>query len=73
VGIYPNPSNGMINITNEKEIQKVVLYNSMGQAILSYNANSNFLKMNIDDLPSGIYTVKTTINGVDTFNKMVRE
>jgi hypothetical protein len=73
VGIYPNPSNGMINITTEKEIQKVVLYNSMGQAILSYNANSNFVKMNIDDLPSGIYTVKTTINGVDTFNKMVRE
>jgi hypothetical protein len=73
VGIYPNPSNGMINITTEKEIQKVVLYNSMGQAVLSYNANSNFVKMNIDDLPSGIYTVKTTINGVDTFNKMVRE
>jgi hypothetical protein len=29
--------------------------------------------MDIATLPNGIYTIKVTINGVDTFNKLVKE
>lgn len=73
VGIYPNPSNGMLNITSEKNIQNIVLYNSLGQVVFTNSANANFVNINISDLPSGFYTVKTSINGVDSFSKIVKE
>ncbi len=73
VGIYPNPSNGTLNITTEKDIQNIVIYNSLGQVVFTQDVNANELKININELPSGFYTVKTSINGVDSFNKIVKE
>ncbi len=73
VGIFPNPSNGDLNITTEKDIQNIVIYNSLGQEVFANSANANFVTININDLPSGFYTVKTSINGVDTFSKVVKE
>lgn len=73
VGIYPNPSNGVLNITAQKDIQNVVLFNSLGQVVLTNSANDKEVKVNISDLPNGFYTVRTSINGVDTFSKIVKE
>jgi hypothetical protein len=73
VGIYPNPSNGTLNITTDKDIQNVVIYNSLGQVVFTQDVNANEVKINISELPSGFYTVKTSINGVDSFNKIVKE
>jgi hypothetical protein len=73
VGIYPNPSNGALNITAQKEIQSVVVYNSLGQEVLATTANDKLVKMDISSLPNGFYTVRTSINGVNTFNKIVKE
>lgn len=73
VGIYPNPSNGIVNITTEKDIQNIVIYNSLGQVVFTQDVNANEVKINVNNLPSGFYTVKTSINGVDSFNKIVKE
>lgn len=73
ISVYPNPSNGVLNITTEKEIQKVVLYNSLGQVVITRDVDANYANINISELPSGLYTVKTSINGVNTFNKIVKE
>lgn len=73
VGIYPNPSTGFLNIKAEKEIQSIVIYNTLGQAVFTSSANANLVNINIADLPNGFYTVKTSINGVDSFNKIVKE
>ncbi len=73
VNIYPNPSNEILNISSDKNIQKVVIYNSIGQIVLSTQENANVAKINITELANGLYTVKTVINGVDTFSKIVKE
>ncbi|MFN5705204.1 MAG: T9SS type A sorting domain-containing protein [bacterium] len=73
VNVYPNPSNDFLSITSEKDIQNIVIYNSIGQVVLAKEVNANFAKVNITELPNGLYTVKTVINGLETFNKVVKE
>jgi hypothetical protein len=73
VGVFPNPTNKSFTITSTKAIQEVTIYNALGQAVLTKAINSNFADMDINTLPNGIYTIKATINGVDTFNKLIKE
>ncbi len=73
VNIYPNPSNEILNISTDKNIENVVIYNSIGQVVLSTQLSANVAKINIAELANGLYTVKTVINGVDTFSKIVKE
>ena len=73
VGIYPNPSKELINITAEKEIQSIVIYNSLGQIVLTKEVNAKLEMININELQSGMYTLKASINGVDNFSKIVKE
>ncbi len=73
VNIYPNPSNEILNISADKNIENVVIYNSIGQVVLSTQVSANVAKINIAELANGLYTVKTVINGVDTFSKIVKE
>lgn len=73
VNVYPNPSNEYLNISTEKAIQNIVIYNSIGQVVFTNDVNANFAKINISELPIGLYTVKTVINGLETFNKIIKE
>ena len=73
VGVYPNPANKSFTITSTNAIQNITIYNALGQAVLNSLTNSNNVSMDIATLPNGIYTIKVTINGVDTFNKLVKE
>jgi len=73
ISVYPNPTNGVLNITSEKDIQSVVVFNSLGQVVYTNEASANFVKINVNDLPSGLYTLRTSINGVNTFSKFIKE
>ncbi len=73
VGVFPNPANKSFTITSANAIQEITIYNTLGQAVLSNSTNSNNINVDIATLPNGIYTIKATINGVDTFNKLVKE
>ncbi|MDO1451502.1 T9SS type A sorting domain-containing protein [Rhodocytophaga aerolata] len=62
IAIFPNPANDFIQITGEdqcSEIYSVMIINSIGQTI-RFNtriANSQSDKIDIRDLPSGLYTI----------------
>ena len=57
---YPNPTNGQLIIENESKFEdvRVLIYNSLGQAIFNqkYPA-TNHLKLNING-PSGVYFIE---------------
>ena len=60
--IYPNPSNDFINIktANGNDFQKIIIYNALGQMILT----SNLSQINIQNLSNGVYyTDIETTNG----------
>ncbi len=73
VGVYPNPASKSLTINTLKDIQSVVIYNALGQVVLTTSPNTNDVNIDIASLPNGFYTVKATINGVDTFKKIIKE
>ncbi|MFN7312969.1 MAG: T9SS type A sorting domain-containing protein [Bacteroidota bacterium] len=73
VGIYPNPATNMLSVTSTNNIQVLTIYNALGQAVLTAYPNAAHSNVDISALPMGLYTIKATINGAETFNKLIKE
>ena len=71
--IYPNPTNGNITICGD-EINMVEVYNICGQKVMTIEANSSNVNVNMSALTTGVYMVKITDkNGNETVNKVVKK
>lgn len=64
VKIHPSPTNGKITISSEKNIDRIEIYNLLGENIYTDNSPTlqNDLDVDITDQPSGIYFVKLKSN-----------
>ena len=60
IRIFPNPSNGIINIEGlNPEISRTLsIYNTMGNKILTQDIKTSFLSLDLYSVPSGMYIVK---------------
>ena len=62
--LYPNPASSQITIELEG-MQKVMVYNALGQTILNKEADSNMMQLDLSGLENGLYWVKVmTQNGM---------
>lgn len=69
VKIYPNPSIDEINVKNANNISKVVLFDELGNQVLTIdNINTNLIKLPTTCLRSGLYF----INVYDNNNKIIK-
>ena len=58
VQIYPNPASDYLQINSEKKIEEIEIYNTLGQQVLSHKASHAVsLQLNVQHLPSGIYSI----------------
>lgn len=55
--LYPNPTSGQITIALEG-MQKVVVYNTLGQALLDKETNGDMLQLDLSSFENGLYWVK---------------
>ena len=53
-GLYPNPTDGILNISSSEALQLVEIYNLQGQKILQ----SSQSKIDVSQVSSGIYLIK---------------
>ena len=72
--VYPNPSRGMINISNTKNDNSdytVNVYNAIGQSVYARKiTTASLTTIDLSSQPSGIYQVKIT-NNSGSFNQSV--
>ena len=73
VSVYPNPVEHQLNII-AKDIQRVNVYNVMGQLIETIEIDrENACVLSVDGYPAGIYTIQmVTANGVHNRNVVVK-
>ncbi len=78
VDLYPNPASGLVNLvmnTNENGNANVEIVDLVGRQVFSRNSNvtigENRIELNASDLNSGIYLVRTRINGKVNITKLV--
>ena len=56
ITIYPNPTNGIINIPSEFGIQKMVIYDLSGKILMERELHSE--AVDVQNLSSGMYLMK---------------
>lgn len=65
---YPNPATTVLNISNNSAIESIIIYNLLGQAVISKSIGANSAQINLSQLSAGSYLVKATNgNTVKTF------
>ena len=69
--VYPNPVSGeYINISgNVSSIENIKIYNAFGQImriIKTKRETSTLLRLSVENLPTGIYLLKVTLNSGET-------
>ncbi len=67
--IYPNPSNGLFNITGADASYNVTVMNSQGQVV--YNRKLNAGRIDLTDQPSGVYFIRLVGNDQTISQKVV--
>lgn len=71
--LYPNPTNGMVAITGEN-LQQAEIFNILGQQVLSVQGKGNELRIDMANLPAGVYFVTVTNEeGRKCVRKVVKE
>ena len=75
LSVYPNPSNGLFDITlKESTSGRVEVYNLNGQRLTRKLFTGSTINMDLKGFASSLYTVKvTTVDGVTMFTKIVIE
>ncbi len=77
-GIYPNPSNGLVNLTfglkNEANVTIDVL-NSVGEKVIARNLGNRVsgdytMPLDLNELSAGIYMVSLNVDGVSTITRI---
>lgn len=59
LNIFPNPASNYLNVSLNSNIQRLSIYNSIGQVVLNQvNINESFLNINVDSFSKGIYVVE---------------
>ena len=67
--IYPNPAKQEINISSSQKIEKISVYNSLGQFLFESKTN----QINIEKLEKGIYFIRITTEKGELVEKFIKE
>jgi hypothetical protein len=70
VQVYPNPVNDVLTVSSDKKVNQISVYNVGGQLIQEIN-NSNVI--NLNKLSSGVYFVKTVVEGKTEMTKVIKK
>jgi hypothetical protein len=57
IQFYPNPTNGLINVSGVKSGYRIHVYNSVGSVIRNIKALSNMEIISLEGQPSGMYMI----------------
>lgn len=66
--IYPNPTNGSVEVLTEKTIKEIKLFTISGQKVRNYDKNSS---LSLADLPKGIYVLSIQLNDGKIISKKI--
>jgi hypothetical protein len=63
----------ILNIESEISIEKVSVYNILGQEVISKYPNTELVTLDVSSLQSGVYILKTSINGNVSSTRFIKE
>jgi hypothetical protein len=71
--VYPNPTKNNVNIASKANIERVEMFNMMGQKVSENSVNSMVTSVNVSNLNAGTYVLKVYTNAGVFAKKIVVE
>lgn len=73
--VFPNPSNGEVNIRSVNgNMSKVCVMNNLGQILIEKNdLRTSLFHLNMEELAKGLYLMEVTVEGQTSVHKLVIE
>ncbi|MBU1720627.1 MAG: T9SS type A sorting domain-containing protein [Bacteroidetes bacterium] len=68
--VFPNPSNGILNIANGSMIESIRLINPIGQIVFDEDVQTKYYKMSTENFQTGVYFLQV-VSGSETFTQRV--
>ncbi len=56
--VYPNPANDVVTVVSLNKVEKLEIYNTMGQVVYAESTNNLISKIDINGLSAGNYIIK---------------
>ncbi len=67
--MYPNPATNILTLSSKNMIEKVTIYNALGQLIYKQDYSSNEVTISVSNLSKGIYVITSQIIGNEIVTK----
>ena len=75
LNVFPNPTTGIIHIQSQDLITEIKLFNTLGDEVLitelSRITKITESKLNISELPRGIYLMRLKVNNEIIYHKII--
>lgn len=73
IKMYPNPMSNSLTIEANSAIQRVSIFNVLGQEVMNANPKTNSATLQTSQLQKGVYMVTTDIDGVISTSKVLKD
>ena len=70
---YPNPVKDVLTLSYDTEIQKVSVFNLLGQEVITKSINANLGQIDMSALSEGTYLVKVTADNATKTIKVIKQ
>lgn len=70
---YPSPSSGVVTLESERIIEKVALFNMLGQNVFETQVNSLSINMDVSSLAKGTYLMQVAVDGQNGVYRIVKK
>ena len=70
--VYPNPADQFIRVQADREINQIIIHDIRGKEYLRVDQPGKSAMINVEELPPGIYLVKSVIGGKMRVDKIVK-
>jgi hypothetical protein len=72
VGVYPNPFNNLLEVQIPVGAE-LKLFNAAGELVIEQEVSAGHARLNVKDLPFGMYFLKVQTGGVTSTHKLIKE
>jgi len=73
IGLYPNPTQDVLFISSEEEIQETKIFTVKGDLIQTVVTDDTFRSIDVSGLPNGVYFLQITSEGKTATKQFIKE
>lgn len=72
LSVFPNPAEDAVNIQAEETVTSVVLYDKLGRVVREIAPGDTFVRVDVNDLPSGVYLMRVLMSNRVVTKKIIK-